>query len=177
MNSLRAFASLVALSFAAAIAGPAHASSPGPAEAVELRGRIDAHMAEKVRRALAGGVREFLINSSNGGFVFAAYSIADMMRSNDVTLTINGMCASACALLAIGVPHKRYTSEAVIELHGARYTVKPPGADDDAPAKAAAAYMMLHGVPEAIATGPGMAYNLHRLSPVELAEMGFEPGH
>jgi hypothetical protein len=145
------------------------------AQPVELRGRVDVNMSTAVRAGLDAGQRDFTINSSNGGFVTIAAIIADTLNSHNASLTVNGQCLSACALLAIGVSDKRYASGADIEIHGARYAHPQNGQDDDAPARSAALYMRLHGVPERIALGPGMGINLHRLSPLELSQIGFVP--
>lgn len=171
---------IAALFAALTLASPALASpalaSPAPVQPVELRGRIDSHMADRVRASLDAGARDFTINTSTGGYVVVAAIIAGLLRAHQASITVNGLCASACALLVIGVQDKRYTSEADVEIHGARYRNPQTGKDDEAPARSAADYMVANGVPEAIAYGPGMGFNMHRLSTADLNRMGFVAG-
>jgi hypothetical protein len=127
-------------------------------------------MADTVRTALDAGVRDFTINSSDGGYVMFAYLIGGRLKREGASLTINGRCLSACALLAFGVPDRRIAPGADVEIHGAWDQRNPA---DPTPARAAAAYMLANGVPPDLAEGRGTGINAHRLSPLELSRSGF----
>ena len=95
-------------------------SSPG-----ELSGYIGPKMLAKVEAGIASGEREFSINRTDGGEVFAALVIAGKLNEADATLTINGRCASACVILAKAVEHRIVTQEAEFWEHEAYVRYKP----------------------------------------------------
>jgi hypothetical protein len=149
-------------------------AKPSVSRPVALRGKIDDALTRQVLEALAAGVREFTLDSSFGGSQWAAIIMANAIRQRGGSVTAIGTCYSACALLLIGVEHKFYTSEADIEVHGARYAYPQPGQDADAPARMTVSYLEANGVPFDLARAWGMAINLHRLGAKELAKAGIQ---
>jgi hypothetical protein len=132
---------------AAALVALALASCATTTNRTELRGTVDAAMSLQVADALAGGERAFTINSSLGGSVGNAVMIAGMVNGRDASLTVDGVCYSACAMLFIGVVNKHVGSEADVEIHGAFFQ---DGKGDDAKAAyAAAEYLKVNGLPDA----------------------------
>ncbi len=118
----------------------------------ELRGTVDLHMIEQVRKSIAAGHKDFTINSSNGGLVFVAQVVAGQIKAANGTLTVNGRCWSACSLMAVSL-NARQTGEADVQSHAS--FIPSTGAQTDD----AANILAQHGYSRDLAAGP----NLKRL--------------
>ena len=150
-------------------AGPDRGAVARP---VTLRGMVDEAMYRRVVEAVSGGARHFTVDSSLGGLPLYAGLIATTIAANDGSLTADGICYSACALMLIGVKNKFYTADADIQVHGARYKYPAAGQDPDAPARETVRFLLFQGVPPDLANKWGMAINFHKLTPDELALIG-----
>lgn len=144
------------IALACTLAGCASARD---SDTVELRGKVDTHMADTVRAGIASGHRDFTINSSNGGFVFAAMNISKAIRDARGSLTVNGKCYSACSMIAVET-HATLTAEADVQSHSS-YVPGGPETDD------VARVLVAHGLPESLGHGP----NLRRITPSALGGM------
>ena len=152
--TVKTAAMLVAL----ALAGCAATTDP-----TELRGTVGAAMSRQVATALAGGERTFTINSSTGGYVMSAALITGLLNGAGASLTVDGVCYSACAMLFVGTVNKHVGSDADVQIHGAYWR---DGEGDDAKAAYdSAEYLKVNGLPNAHKwEGP----NGHRLTAEEL---------
>lgn len=121
----------------------------------ELRGKVDTHMADKVRSGIASGLRDFTVNSSNGGLLASALSISGALKTVGGTLTVNGVCYSACANLAAAM-HATPGPNADVQSHSSHLKV---GLQDGPDTAEAANLLAIAGYPRDRASGP----NLRRL--------------
>jgi hypothetical protein len=137
-----------------------------------LRGGVDDKMVRQVALALDEGRRDFTVDISDGGNVFAAEMIAELLNVEGGTVTVTGRCWSACALLGLGIKRKYATTQANVRIHGAIDATRP---SDDKAANEAIDYMVKSGLPRNIALGRGKGTTLYKLSPTELAEAGVRP--
>jgi hypothetical protein len=133
-------------------------------DVVELRGHIDSHMATIVSDALVAGHREFTINSSTGGLLSAAEGMAGRLTAAGASLTANGTCLSACALLLLGVTNKYATEDHGGWIAGQRNAVSSQFLTG--------AYMLKHGISATLSSGRGNGTNLYRLTLEDMATAG-----
>lgn len=94
------------------------------AQAIQLRGDIDARSVETLVAAIRRGQREFAITSRGGEFM-AAREMADLLNRSGSTLVAVGQCHSSCAYLWLAVRNHRLGAAADLALH-ASYTAAGP---------------------------------------------------
>lgn len=148
---------------AAALVLLALAGCASPTNQTELRGMVGPVMFRQVASALADGQRAFTINSSLGGSTMTAQVLAQMLNGRDASLTVDGVCYSACAMLFVGAINKHVGSGADVQIHGAFF--RNNEGDDGKAAYASAEYLRVNGLPDAHKWNGS---NSHRLTTEEL---------
>lgn len=158
---------LLALALVPSLGGCATVEANAP---VALYGKVDTHMADQVRAAIAAGRRDFSIEGP-GGYAFAAAAISGAIRRAGARLVVSGICQSACALIAISVPTRCLAAGAELRMHAAYLR----GLSDEANAALSSLVMQAIGVPRELAERTKTVINLRALSAADLERLDIHP--
>lgn len=85
---------------------------------INLYGTINEQTVEQFNQSLRGNVGEVVVHiNSNGGNIFSALAINSQLKAHNATAIIEGLCASAATLVALGAKKICMAKNALFMIH------------------------------------------------------------